>query len=365
MVEENVPEEIEDETGEDNMGEKDVEKENKKKDSEVAKKSRNKRKQMTDVEIVEPTEQMMEADVEIRHEPKKSRKLKEVDGRMTWNDQKAAYLVDCYATIIRRTAAENGIPKGGWITISEMFQKKFDVSVPPSCFENYWHQLRKVYRHFTILLDTSGMGGTAEKGIIAPPRIWNSYLDKLTNIDRNLLLRKIRKDSVDNWTLQFPIYSEMNEILSGKITSDVNVISISDLRKEICKNEFNATEDSDISFTFQSSSEFADSTESPIRPISGKKYECNKRPRKNSVINQELQSSRDLSERLMAYIDNRSTTNKLLIAQAVALVNTYKAELGDDYVPIIFKLRDETLCQCFLSMDNSHHIQFLKSLLEM
>ena len=157
----------------------------------------------------------------------------------------------------------------------------------------------------------------------------------------------------------------MNEILSGKITSDVNVISISDLRKELCKNELNATEDSDISFTFQSSSEFADSTESPIRPISGKKYECNKRPRKNSIINQELQSSRDLSERLMAYIDNRSTTNKALIAQAVALVNTYKAELGDDYVPIIFKLRDETLCQCFLSMDNSHHIQFLKSLLEM
>ena len=106
MVEENVPEEIEDETGKDNMGEKDEEKENKKKDSEAAKKSGNKRKQRTDVELVEPTEQMMEADVEIRHEPKKSRKLKEVDGRMTWNDQKAAYLVDCYATIIRRTAAK-------------------------------------------------------------------------------------------------------------------------------------------------------------------------------------------------------------------------------------------------------------------
>ena len=66
------------------------------------------------------------------------------EGRMHWNDEKVHYLIETYGMIQKRTGTENGIPKGGWNMIADLFAQKYGINVPRDSFENQWHVQKKL-----------------------------------------------------------------------------------------------------------------------------------------------------------------------------------------------------------------------------
>ena len=180
-----------------------------------------------------------------------------------------------------------------------------------------------------------------------------------------MLMRKIDKSNPSAWVLKMNSFEALREIHSGNITSDENVISLSDLKKEMLIPSSEEIISGDLS-NFDDDSMTSSSSSGFLTPRKNK-YDLAKKKR-YGALKEEMQVNNTVGKKLEEYLSYRMSSleksNSSNITKAVEIANDFNDELGLDYIKVIKELRNENYCLCLLAMKKEHRLQFLKSLVQ-
>ena len=122
-----------------------------------------------------------------------------------WDDVKRSQLIEQIRQHLSHgNPSRNGIKKEAWTRITAQFNDALGLSYTKPQLHSQYSSLKARYTAYHALKNQSGFGWSDDNGPLAPPEVWDSYLQH-------------HKNAAEFRNNPLPFYTELHEIFSGSV----------------------------------------------------------------------------------------------------------------------------------------------------